>query len=112
MEEKFCLWGEQTDNSNFEVKLHPRLSAFAENMWLGSPRNIVDMRQRLMHHREDLRRMCVNAEPIMPQDCNGSDEQAEYCQTFKCDATWCSWCEGPKLDNSNYTFTKDKHQGC
>ncbi len=56
--------------------------------------------------------MCVNAEPIMPQDCNGSDDQAVYCQSFKCDATWCSWCKGSKLNNSNYTFNKEKHQGC
>jgi len=72
-----CAWGETIDATNFETLVWPRASAFAEAMWYKQT-DMEKVWQRLMHHREDLRRDNVNASPLAPQFCVNSD----LCTTY------------------------------
>jgi hexosaminidase len=67
-----CAWGEQIDATNFDTRLWPKVTAFAEAMWKFDvdrmPDTVEHTRMRLCFTREDLLRLGVRAAPVMSGD--------------------------------------------
>jgi len=64
------MWGEQVDETCFDVRVWPRAAAVAERLW--SPKlvtNVNDAASRLSAHRCNMVRRGINAGPIMPDYC-------------------------------------------
>jgi len=65
-----CMWGEQVDFTDFEVRVWPRAGAIAERLW--SPVTVVNINAaepRLGHQRCRMVRRGISAGPIYPDYC-------------------------------------------
>lgn len=65
-----CMWGEQVDETSFEVRVWPRAAATAERLW--SAQNVTDVNAatpRLGTHRCRMVRRGIRASPIYPDYC-------------------------------------------
>jgi len=65
-----CMWGEQVDETSFEVRVWPRAAPVGERLW--SPKDVRDVdaaTTRLGHHRCRMVRRGIRASPIYPDYC-------------------------------------------
>lgn len=64
-----ALWSEQSDTATLDQRLWPRAAALAERLWTEPPTTWLDAEHRMLHTRERLVRMGIQAESIQPEWC-------------------------------------------
>lgn len=64
-----ALWSEQADSAVADGRLWPRAAAFAERLWAEPPASWRDAEHRMLHARERLVRMGIQAESLEPEWC-------------------------------------------
>ncbi|XP_028037958.1 chitooligosaccharidolytic beta-N-acetylglucosaminidase [Bombyx mandarina] len=64
-----ALWSEQSDPATLDGRLWPRAAAFAERMWAEPSTAWQDAEHRMLHVRERLVRMGIQAESLEPEWC-------------------------------------------
>ncbi|KAL0831029.1 hypothetical protein ABMA28_001914 [Loxostege sticticalis] len=64
-----ALWSEQSDTSTLDGRLWPRAAALAERLWAEPATTWQDAEYRMLHIRERLVRMGIQAESIQPEWC-------------------------------------------
>ncbi|PZC85065.1 hypothetical protein B5X24_HaOG202829 [Helicoverpa armigera] len=64
-----ALWSEQSDSSTLDNRLWPRAAALAERLWAEPQHKWNDAEHRMLHIRERLVRMGIQAESIEPEWC-------------------------------------------
>nr|AKR06190.1 beta-N-acetylglucosaminidase [Mamestra brassicae] len=64
-----ALWSEQSDSSTLDNRLWPRAAALAERLWAEPDTHWADAEHRMLHIRERLVRMGIQAESIEPEWC-------------------------------------------
>lgn len=75
-----ALWTETADENDYQVKIWPRTSAFAERMW--SQSNICDnanMMDRMRIHREQLINIGLRAMAVQPEYCL---QNPDFCNAY------------------------------
>nr|3S6T_A Chain A, N-acetylglucosaminidase [Ostrinia furnacalis] len=64
-----ALWSEQSDTSTLDGRLWPRAAALAERLWAEPATSWQDAEYRMLHIRERLVRMGIQAESLQPEWC-------------------------------------------
>ncbi|KAJ0175402.1 hypothetical protein K1T71_008561 [Dendrolimus kikuchii] len=64
-----ALWSEQADSSVLDGRLWPRAAAFAERLWAEPSTTWRDAEYRMLHARERLVRLGIQAESLEPEWC-------------------------------------------
>ncbi|RVE49648.1 hypothetical protein evm_005705 [Chilo suppressalis] len=64
-----ALWSEQSDSSTVDGRLWPRAAALAERLWAEPALTWRDAEYRMLHIRERLVRMGIQADSIQPEWC-------------------------------------------
>lgn len=64
-----ALWSEQSDSSTLDTRLWPRAAALAERLWAEPATTWHDAEYRMLHTRERLVRMGLQAESLQPEWC-------------------------------------------
>ncbi|CAH2991416.1 unnamed protein product [Chilo suppressalis] len=64
-----ALWSEQSDASTLDNRLWPRAAALAERLWAEPALTWRDAEYRMLHARERLVRMGIQADSIQPEWC-------------------------------------------
>ncbi|XP_052754679.1 chitooligosaccharidolytic beta-N-acetylglucosaminidase [Galleria mellonella] len=64
-----ALWSEQSDSATLDGRLWPRAAALAERLWAEPAATWQDAEYRMLHTRERLIRMDIQAESLQPEWC-------------------------------------------
>ncbi|CAH1646832.1 unnamed protein product [Spodoptera littoralis] len=64
-----ALWSEQSDSATLESRLWPRAAALAERLWAEPAASWRDAEHRMLHIRERLVRMGIQADSLEPEWC-------------------------------------------
>lgn len=64
-----ALWSEQADSASLAGRLWPRAAALAERLWAEPESTWLDAEHRMLHVRERLVRMGIEAESLQPEWC-------------------------------------------
>ncbi|KAJ2942713.1 hypothetical protein O0L34_g2183 [Tuta absoluta] len=73
-----ALWSEQADEASLDGRLWPRAAAMAERLWSDPSTSWNQAQERILHIRERLIRMGIQAEVIQPEWCYQNEG---YCKT-------------------------------
>jgi hexosaminidase len=67
-----CMWGERIDDTDFDVRVFPRIFSVAEKLWSSYDVRIIDgiTEDRISHHRCNFVRRGVAAGPVAPDYCS------------------------------------------
>jgi hypothetical protein len=65
------MWGERVDDTDFDVRVFPRVFSIAEKLWSAYDVKVIDAitEERVEHHRCNFVRRGVAAGPVTPSYC-------------------------------------------
>ncbi|RZF41892.1 hypothetical protein LSTR_LSTR005660 [Laodelphax striatellus] len=68
-----ALWTEQVDEQSLDGRVWPRLAALAERLWTNPSTPWQEAEYRLLHQRERLVKMKIEAEALQPEWCRQNE---------------------------------------